>query len=132
VLSHYFSITYQDLTKKVHCSIFVVLLNYIINKRKVKTMERITEKMLESLVLRLNSITGSPETSYTKIGDKFIANIGNYHISGAYGGVQLQRMVGESGGVQTPLGGGYCSKRELYEKIHAYISGIESTKNNNQ
>ena len=55
-------------------------------------MERITRKQLENAVLWLNKLTDSPEECYRKEGDKWVANVGNYHISGAYGGFALHRM----------------------------------------
>jgi hypothetical protein len=50
-------------------------------------MQRITEKMLELSLMRLNAITNSPTEPYTLNDDgKWTANIGNFHLSGAYGG----------------------------------------------
>jgi hypothetical protein len=87
-------------------------------------MERITEKMLKGSIDYLNKITGQPATPYTKIGDKFTANIGNYHLDCAYGGYQLAQIVTEGGGIRT-ITSGFCPKRELYYQIRAYIEGIE-------
>ena len=92
-------------------------------------MERIRESTLQALTNRLNKLTGSPTESWTKNGDgQYKANIGNYHIDHAYGGVSLERMMNDGGGVTCPLGLGHVSKRELYEQIHAYIRGIEEGK----
>jgi hypothetical protein len=88
-------------------------------------MDRITNKQLSALCEWLNEITDSPAEPYTQIDGKLRANIGNYHISGAYGGVCLHRMMNESGGVNTPLSSGHGTKRELFEQMHAYIRGIE-------
>jgi hypothetical protein len=90
-------------------------------------MERITEKQLRGLIDYLNKITGQPLTSYTKVGEKFKANIGNYHLECAYSGYQLVQMVNESGGIRT-ITGGFCPKRELYYEIRAYIDGIQDGK----
>jgi hypothetical protein len=91
-------------------------------------MQRITDKDLEAAVRRLNIITGSPETPYTKQSDgRFKANIGNYHLSYAYGGVCLHRISNESGGVTTPVGIGHVSKRELYGLLNAFINSILSS-----
>jgi hypothetical protein len=87
--------------------------------------DRITEKNLKSLVDTINHITNSPTEQYTQTEGGYRANVGNYHLSFAYGGVTLHRMVNDGGGVTTPLGGGYFSKRELYFKMHAFINGIE-------
>lgn len=83
-------------------------------------MKRITEKELEAVVNRLNRITNSSLEPY--IDGK--AQIGNYHLSWAYGGVSLHRMHNEYGGVTTPLNCGHISKRELYNLMQAYISGL--------
>jgi hypothetical protein len=87
----------------------------------------ITVKMLESRVKYLNKITNSPETSYTRSGDKITANIGNHYLDGAYSGYTVDRMCNESGGV-TEIFSGHMPKRDLYNKLNAYISGIEEGK----
>lgn len=104
--------------------------------------QRITDKQLQAVVDRLNRRTNNPLDAYTRVLDaplmgevpntysdarpgRVRANIGNYHLSWAYGGVTLHQMHNESGGVTTPLGGGYNTKREMVEKLHAFISGIE-------
>jgi hypothetical protein len=87
---------------------------------------RITAANLQAVVDRINRLTGSPATSYTRGEDgKLRANVGNFHISSAYGGVTLHRMSNEAGGVTTPLGLGYSTKRDLYEQLHAFARGIE-------
>jgi hypothetical protein len=83
-------------------------------------MSRITESHLEAIAARINHITGSPLEPY--INGK--AQIGNYHISHAYGGVCLHRMVNEGGGVSSPLSTGHVTKRELANLMCAYISGL--------
>jgi len=95
-------------------------------------MERISEKQLKSLVDYLNKLTNSPTESYTKGEDsRYHANIGCYVIDSAYSGWQLQRISNEGGGVSQPIGGGYDTKREAYEKISAFIRGIEAGKSAN-
>ena len=84
-------------------------------------MNRVTEKQLEAIVDRINRITNSPPASY--VDGK--AQVGNYHLSHAYGGVALHRMYNEGGGVTSPLSTGHMSKRELAALMHAFISGIE-------
>jgi hypothetical protein len=89
-------------------------------------MERVTEKQLKALVERINVITGNPTEAWTKQGDGTIkANIGNYHLDWAYSGCQLCQMMNEGGGVNTPIGGGFWTKREMSEKLRAYIYGLE-------
>jgi hypothetical protein len=92
-------------------------------------MDHITQKHLESLVKYINEITKSPAEPYTKQSTgEFRSNVGNYHLDWAYSGVNLARMCNESGGISQPIGGGFFTKRELYEKLHAYIRGIETGK----
>ena len=92
--------------------------------------ERITDKHLRAVCDRINRITKSPMEPWAldTVKGKHVAQIGNYHISHAYGGVSLHRMVNDSGGVSSPLGYGHVPKRELYERMHAFICGIESAK----
>ncbi len=87
-------------------------------------MRKITQKDREAVVSRLNKVTKSPESSYTKTKDgKFKANIGNYHLSYAYGGVSLHRMSSIGGGVDDVFSCGHTTKRDLYNRIHAYLIG---------
>jgi hypothetical protein len=83
-------------------------------------MNRVTEKQLQAIVDRLNRITNSPMEPY--VDGK--AQIGNYHLSHAYGGVCLHRMFNDGGGVSSPLSTGHVPKRELAALMYAYISGI--------
>lgn len=85
---------------------------------------RITESQLQSIVDRLNRITCSPAAPY--IDGK--AQIGNYHLSQAYGGVCLHRMHNDGGGVTSPLSCGHTTKRELATMLYAFIAGIDSIK----
>lgn len=87
---------------------------------------RITIANLQAVVDRINRLTGSPSTPWRREGDRNRANIGNYHLSHAYGGVCLHRMANEGGGVTAPLGLGHVPKRELYEQLHAFARGIEA------
>lgn len=86
-------------------------------------MTRITDKQLDAIADRLNKITNSPLKPY--IDGK--AQVGNYHISHAYGGVCLHRMHNEGGGVSSPLSCGHVTKRELASMLYAFIAGINST-----
>ena len=83
---------------------------------------RITEKQLQATVDRINKITGSPMQPYAD----GKAQIGNYHLSYAYGGVCLHRMHNEGGAVNAPLAGGHVPKRELWVMMHAYIAGLNT------
>ena len=57
---------------------------------------------------------------------KYTANIGNYHLSGAYGGYALHRMDTDGGGITDVLRVGHVSKRELYNSMQAFIRGIDA------
>ncbi len=93
-------------------------------------MRRITDKDLQAVVDRINRTTSSPLTSYTKGTDGHLkANGGNYHISGAYGGVCLHRMVNDGGGVTDVFQCGHIPKRELYTMMQSFLRGIDAGKN---
>jgi hypothetical protein len=92
-------------------------------------MERITQKNLEYLVKRINEITGSPAESWTrKSNGDYSANVGNYHLDYAYGGVSLERMTRTTGSVNMISGIGHVPKRELYNWMRAFLAGIELRK----
>jgi len=85
---------------------------------------RVTKERLEHLAATLNRVTGSPEEPWTRGADgKLTANVGCYHLSWAYGGVDLHQMR-EGGGVVGPLAGGYGTKRALFEQLKAMIEGV--------
>jgi hypothetical protein len=88
----------------------------------------ITLKNLQAVVDRINKATGSPVEQYTSVNDKLLANIGNYHLSGAYGGYALYRMVNASGGITDISDSGHVSKRALYDLLHMYLAGYEAGK----
>lgn len=88
-------------------------------------MDRITDKQLNALCARINEATGSPATGWQTVDGRNRANVGHYHISHAYGGVNLERMSNESGGVSCPLGLGHRPKRELWGQMHAFLAGLE-------
>lgn len=88
-------------------------------------MERITNKQLEYLVSEINEKLNRPKQPYTRDENGIIkANIGNFHLSWAYGGVCLHEMMNEGGGVSTPLVYGHVPKRELYNAMRAFLAGL--------
>lgn len=87
-------------------------------------MQRITKVDLQNIVFRINKHMGKPIEPYSKVQGKFIANIGNYHLDSAYGGHQLVQMQSEGGGISVVLGG-YVSKRVIYERMHAFLKGLQ-------
>lgn len=88
---------------------------------------RITDKQLESVVSRINRATKSPMEPWVQTKDgKLVAQIGNYHLDHAYGGVSLHRMSSTGGGVSDVLSCGHVTKGKLYALMHAFIRGLES------
>jgi len=90
-------------------------------------------------VARINRATGSPLTPWATVlhtdnvtgnAIRARANIGNYHLSGAYGGVSLHRMSNEGGGVSDVFRCGHVPKRELAEKMWAFLAGYEAATEN--
>ena len=93
-------------------------------------MERITIKHLEAIAHRLNKMTDSP-TTYMD-GNRNIL-VGHFHIDRAYSGFSLHRTANSSGGVTQPMGhAGSVPARELYEKMHAFMAGIEFATRSNK
>lgn len=91
--------------------------------------QRITIKNLEAVAARINRETLSPSTAYAlNQHGKHVAQIGNYHISQAYGGYCLHRIQTEGGGVSSPLSGGHIPARDLYNEMQAFLSGIYAAK----
>ena len=92
-------------------------------------MSRITMSQLEYLVKEINEVTGNKIEPYTKNKDgSYTTNIGNYHLQGAYGGLQLQQMHNKGGAITTPLGSGFNTKKEMYYKLDAFLMGLLSQK----
>ena len=87
---------------------------------------RITEKMLQNRVDYLNKVTDNNPRPWEHVNGNNKANIGNYHLSGAYGGWCLHQMMNESGGVNSTFNCGYLPKRELMGRIDSYILGIQN------
>lgn len=93
------------------------------------TRERMTRQKIDALIARLNEVTGSPAEPWTKGPDgRFRANIGNFHLEGAYGGHKLSRMVGPGGASNDPLNTGFVSLRNLYDAIDNYMRAIDDAR----
>jgi hypothetical protein len=87
-------------------------------------MKRTSKNELQAICDRINIITDSPLSPYTKGENGITVNLGNYHLSGAYGGWALCRMQTQGGGV-SDIFGGHVPKKELAARMHAFIHGIE-------
>ena len=91
-------------------------------------MHRITQNNLEALCEAINRAAGTPLTNYTKHPDGTIApNAHNYHLDGAYGGWGLCQMCEEGTGVRDIIGG-HMPKRELYDRMQAFLAGLRAAK----
>ena len=83
---------------------------------------RITESTLKTVVQRLNDATNSPREPYSNGQPQALC----WHIGYAYGGYQLQRMSSRQGCTGVTSYGGYGTKRELWDRVHAMLQGIEA------
>lgn len=81
---------------------------------------RITEKQLQYLVDRINTLTGAALEPYT--GSQ--PNALNYHLSGAYGGWSLHQMGANGSGTRDVFSCGHVPKHYLYDLMHAYLNGL--------
>ena len=89
-------------------------------------MQTITKKIIEAQIERLNIETNNPPTPYVREGEKSVAQLGNYHLSGAYGGYSLHRMETDGGGISDVFGSGHITKRDLSARISAMLCGIHA------
>jgi hypothetical protein len=78
-------------------------------------MDRIKREELDRMAELINKMTGSP-CDY---------GVGNYYINRAYGGYCLERMSNESGGCSDVFRCGHVPARDLYNRMRAYIDGLE-------
>jgi len=88
---------------------------------------RITEKDLQATCDRINRIMNTPLEPYARAEGKLVTNVGCYHLNHAYGRVALHQMYNECGGVRD-IFGRHMPKRDLYERMRAFIKGLEEVK----
>ncbi len=88
---------------------------------------RITQRDLESLARQINRATGNPESPYADNPEtgRHEPQAGCYHISYAYGGAALHQMSTRGGSGVSDVFGGHMPKRQLWEKMCAFLSGID-------
>ena len=86
--------------------------------------QRITRAHLDAKADTINSMTKSPTEPSRMVDGKWVANVGNYHISGAYGGYCLHRMSNESGGVSDVISCGHIPAKQLAALMSAYTAGL--------
>jgi hypothetical protein len=85
-------------------------------------MQATTLKFLQAQVDRINRTAGTPLEPWADSK----AQIGNYHLDGAYGGYALHQMGNESGGIRDVFRCGHVTKRELSNRISAFLVGLET------
>lgn len=88
---------------------------------------RITEKDLQAACDSINLMLDKPLEPYARVEGKLVVNVGCYHLDPAYGRVALYQMASEGGRVRDILDG-HMPKRDLYERMQAFIKGIEEVK----
>ena len=88
-------------------------------------MERITRKQLDFLCERINNAKKTPAKPYERIDGSLVGQIGNFHLSGANGGVSLHQTMTEGGGVRDVFSCGHVTKRDLYQMMRAYLAACE-------
>jgi hypothetical protein len=92
-------------------------------------MDRVTVSHLQAVISRINRETDSPAEPYVLDADgRQRAQIGNYHLSRAYGGFALHRMVTEGGGVSSPPSTGHIPARDLMNRMHAFLLGLDAAR----
>lgn len=91
-------------------------------------MDRISRKNLEALAQTINRELGRPQVTWRKEGERWVSNPGNFHLSGAYGGVSLHEICNESGGVHDVFSCGHQPKRDVYDRMQAFLAGLRHAK----
>lgn len=90
-------------------------------------MTRITEKQLQAVVDRINRTLGTPMAPYAKDTEGNYTPCGNaYLLDMAYGGYSLHQMMPTGSGERDTLGCGHVTKRDLYDRMHAFLAGIDA------
>lgn len=85
-------------------------------------MERITRKHLEAAAKRINILMRTP-LDYMTNGK---VNVGHYGITESNGGFCLVKITNEGGGEACIVTGGHIPARDLYNRVWAFIAGINA------
>ena len=88
-------------------------------------MHRLTKAALQHRIDTLNELTGQPMEPWNPVRREdggLAANVGNYHLDWAYGGVAVDQMHNVGGAVVDIIQRG--TKRETYDRLGALIQGI--------
>ena len=89
---------------------------------------RTTKKDLDAVCSRINRILGTPDAPYMLVDGRYVPQADCYHLDETYGGYALYKMSSNPGctGV-TDIFGGHWPKKELYNRMQAFISGLEAS-----
>lgn len=89
-------------------------------------MKRITKSYLQEKIDFLNQVTGRPLTPWDHASNSShpVSNVGNFHLSQAYGGYSLHEMANEEGGIYDTFRCGHVPGRELCARINSFIEGV--------
>lgn len=87
---------------------------------------RITEKMLDLLVERINKQAGTPLTYMREVEGKRFININHYHIDSCYGGVKLVQTDNDGGGIHCISNNGYTTKKDLFNQMQMFLAGLQA------
>ena len=89
---------------------------------------RIYRSNLDKAMDTINTLLKTPLTAYNKptVGERYVANIGNWHLDAANGGYTASVMNNESGGTTNPLSCGYLPAKELFAMLCGVVVGIEA------
>ena len=86
---------------------------------------RITLADLQWQCDRLNKHFGYEMAPYTRTeSGPHTPNPHVYHLSQAYGGVSVHQMMETGTGIREVLSLGHAPKREVYDRMSAFIAGI--------
>jgi len=95
--------------------------------------DQITQRDIEAVCTRINhAVNGEALEPWERTNGKLRQVPNVYTISYAYGGASLHRNCdvngdGESHGVSDVFGCGHVPKRELYDRMQAFLRGVETT-----
>lgn len=92
---------------------------------------RISRKHLDCSVATINRLLGASAEPYTLKGDRYKANVGNYHITASSPGdgatrYALAKMVNNGGGISIVYGTEVCGGSNFADVLAAMISGIQA------
>lgn len=91
------------------------------------TTAKLTKRdRLDAMVLRLNQRLGLPiEPWFQNVTGGNRANIGNIHLDSAYGGLKLEQMMNDAGGVRTVGSDLRHTPKEMAMVLRAMLDALD-------